>query len=521
MLGVYTLEDLIVSDESILCRHGFTLLMARRLYNALDEYIMEPELTPFELLHQNQQPQTNPSTLLRSRENYGKRNIKRQSVKQNNQKQLPGTPPTPRRQQSTNSPRILGEGYSQASNSKNDITAMQQDVSNKTYQDPISTGQVTVGDNRPFLKEEKLLSEAKKEETVVVKKEEVRNLPEAEKKGLGVNSGLKETISLNDIEINLPEANERGVEQHYMNFPQTGEDETDSLNAIETLPEANEEHHYINFPLTIDDGNDEFSFPGFENAFQENPVLERHLSMPNGLHFSDTNNSSALWMVAQYRGRSYSCPVLSYEDTYATSIENETYDDALATLRNPNPDRIEVVSSLYSFIELCKTGWKGDSIEIIQLVEKTLSNHSIDVEIVELSCHIFKYITYNLVNVENLSHAVELNSAVHSIYEAVELHTFSRKVQLNGCIALSNILRSGELVQTCLHVKHSYNTSNYMNIILFSPLVPSLSIGLASNEVLATLSSSLQQYQKDEAVILGVLSVLVTILSLGMFLFWN
>ena len=44
--------------------------------------------------------------------------------------------------------------------------------------------------------------------------------------------------------------------------------------------------------------------------------------------------------------------------------------------------------------------------------------------------------------------------------------------------------------------------------------VPSLSTRLASNEVLATLSSSLQQYQKDEAVILGVFSVLVTILSL-------
>ncbi|XP_019862431.1 PREDICTED: uncharacterized protein LOC109591066, partial [Amphimedon queenslandica] len=47
LAGIYSLEDLVHIDEAKLCRHGFTQLMAKRLYDSLDEYLAEPEeITP-------------------------------------------------------------------------------------------------------------------------------------------------------------------------------------------------------------------------------------------------------------------------------------------------------------------------------------------------------------------------------------------------------------------------------------------------------------------------------------------
>ena len=80
------MEDLVLLDEIKLSRRGFTRLMAKRLFTALDEYLLDPDeiveppsvrRRPSELIRHKPQPFTRASTLMRSQKNYGKMNLKR------------------------------------------------------------------------------------------------------------------------------------------------------------------------------------------------------------------------------------------------------------------------------------------------------------------------------------------------------------------------------------------------------------------------------------------------------------
>ena len=83
-LGVYTLEDLVEKDEAALTHHGFTQLMARRLFRSLEDYLSGPEVTPFMVVRPNRRLSTGPSIIMRSSHNYGKINKKRSSMKSKN-----------------------------------------------------------------------------------------------------------------------------------------------------------------------------------------------------------------------------------------------------------------------------------------------------------------------------------------------------------------------------------------------------------------------------------------------------
>ena len=82
--GFNTLEDLAETDEDILCSHGFTPLMARRLLAALEEYVMkqlykqEGKQLPFQLVRKGQKIDSTPTDKMKELPTYGKQNVKRQ-----------------------------------------------------------------------------------------------------------------------------------------------------------------------------------------------------------------------------------------------------------------------------------------------------------------------------------------------------------------------------------------------------------------------------------------------------------
>ena len=79
----YTLSDLLDANVEVLCDRGFTMLMARRLLNALEEYIQrhldeeEGANLPFKLVRRGQKISMGPSELMKALPTYGKQNVKR------------------------------------------------------------------------------------------------------------------------------------------------------------------------------------------------------------------------------------------------------------------------------------------------------------------------------------------------------------------------------------------------------------------------------------------------------------
>ena len=78
--GFYSVDDLIGVDVRLLGQRGFTALMAKRLINALDEYIsrhLEGPRLPFQVVRQGQKMNLHPTDSMRSMPTFGKQNVKR------------------------------------------------------------------------------------------------------------------------------------------------------------------------------------------------------------------------------------------------------------------------------------------------------------------------------------------------------------------------------------------------------------------------------------------------------------
>ncbi len=87
LAGYNSLSDLLGTEVDILCAHGFTPLMARRLLGALDEYLMrqfdrvdrdEAIRLPFELVRKGQKINSDPTEKMKALPTFGKQNVKRQ-----------------------------------------------------------------------------------------------------------------------------------------------------------------------------------------------------------------------------------------------------------------------------------------------------------------------------------------------------------------------------------------------------------------------------------------------------------
>ncbi len=82
--GYRTLSDLLDADEELLCSHGFTPIMARRLLKALDDYIRKQlerregrERNPFQLVRKGQRISSDPTEKMKGLPTFGKKNVKR------------------------------------------------------------------------------------------------------------------------------------------------------------------------------------------------------------------------------------------------------------------------------------------------------------------------------------------------------------------------------------------------------------------------------------------------------------
>ena len=82
----HTLSDLLDTSVEELCARGFTMVMARRLLNALGEYIQrhldedEGANLPFRLVRRGQKILVGPSEQMKALPTYGKQNVKRQKL---------------------------------------------------------------------------------------------------------------------------------------------------------------------------------------------------------------------------------------------------------------------------------------------------------------------------------------------------------------------------------------------------------------------------------------------------------
>ena len=83
LAGYNTLSDLLNADETTLCAHGFTPLMARRLLGALTDYIVrqldksEGVQLPFQLVRKGQKIKSDPTEKMKALPTFGKQNVKR------------------------------------------------------------------------------------------------------------------------------------------------------------------------------------------------------------------------------------------------------------------------------------------------------------------------------------------------------------------------------------------------------------------------------------------------------------
>jgi len=82
--GFNSLNDLAEADENLLCAHGFTPIMARRLLQALEEYVLrqlnkiEEKQLPFQLVRKGQKINATPTDKMKELPTYGRQNVKRQ-----------------------------------------------------------------------------------------------------------------------------------------------------------------------------------------------------------------------------------------------------------------------------------------------------------------------------------------------------------------------------------------------------------------------------------------------------------
>ncbi len=85
LAGYNALSDLLDADIEMLCAHGFTPIMARRLLRALEEYVIgslnqseEDFPLPFQLVRKGQKINSDPTEKMKAMPTYGKQNVKRQ-----------------------------------------------------------------------------------------------------------------------------------------------------------------------------------------------------------------------------------------------------------------------------------------------------------------------------------------------------------------------------------------------------------------------------------------------------------
>ena len=352
--GIYTLDDLVSSDEATLSRHGFTQLMARRLFRALISYVNDLELLESQQSSQLQCHQIRASTLLKSRDNYGKRNKRRvASVKQDSIKR-PSSPTT----------RIISVS-------------------------PPGSFSPTV---------------------------------------------LGTPVSANTIDGFIP--NDVDTDQ-MCNDPHTHSDHDDIL--VEENPTDPATLPNMNLDLVI----------LRDTLLGSATSIDHHLSLPMGLN-QLSHTKPVVSRGLGYRDKSLSCPCLLPScQTYEEG--NEPFEDTpneleeiISTLETQVArDVEELLVVLYSLLEVVKTECIGNISEVLRVISNVVQRHLHNTAVAEVSCRILKYLTVSL----NSDDSTSAMNVVKLVLHLIGYHQFNKRCQLNGCLVVNNVFRSGSVCQ--------------------------------------------------------------------------
>ena len=420
LLGIYTLEDLVHTDETRLCRHGFTQLMAKRLYDSLDEYLAEPEeitppvplrRRPSEMVRRVQMPFTRASTLMRSRKNFGKMNTKRVSVRGR-------TPPPPRKQR------------------------------------PVS---LRMPDEEKVSQEGSFLISPTHYPELLLSQDNMTPVNPASPTG-----PLSAATPINDS---------RGTAAEYDNIP----------TLIESLPPIDPNSEFDIIPSVVDGRNstssDTNATPTQTTPTEPTPIgpaqsillevpqaIERCISVPDGIHRledrleeQDREEERAVDTLSSLRGSmslSSSSPSLfgfgegREEGSPYHSQEADPVQEALDTLHDSLGQLEDVVSSMYVLLDFLKQGyWVVTHPTDLEALIKNINQFIDDLELVELGSRVMKYVTFQTLKkgASSLRLEAELSLALcQCIVNALKLYPHSQRVQFNGTQALANLVRLGK-----------------------------------------------------------------------------
>lgn len=172
--------------------------------------------------------------------------------------------------------------------------------------------------------------------------------------------------------------------------------------------------------------------------------IDHHLSLPMGLNHL-CRMEPVSWSLG-YRYKSLSCPCLLpscqtdgedaelFEDT---PNELEEILSALETQMARDVEELLVV--LYSLLAIVKTECLGNIAEVLRVISNVVQRQLHNAAVAEVSCRILKYLTVSL----NSSDSETAMSVVKLILHLIGYHQFNKRCQLNGCLVINNVFRSG------------------------------------------------------------------------------
>ena len=413
------MDDLAASDETTLSHHGFTHLMARRLFRALVSFVDEiEELEEFEERSRNQsrrqqqqdqqqktkkKSQVRTSTLLMSRDNYGKRNKRRApSIREGSVKRT-GSPvvrkisiPPP-----LYKPTVLGATANHPAGTNGD--AIVEETAEGVPMNVVANINPPAATGQPLIEEEEDF----------------------------------QLYQMDEIDGDVP------MPQH-------------ELPASSPCPP----------PRPVDDGDQNVVMSLSERFLQEMPTaMEHHLSVPFGLERTghDESNFSSWVEPAGYKDRSLSCPCIHSLDDNSLLVPEEDKPDeleeTLSALHSQEArDLEELLVLLYTLLDIVKSSCLRSIESAFGAVFNVLHHHLHNVIVVEVCCRILKYLTVNL-NLEDSSNPEVLEKMVKVVLDVIKSHPFSKRCQLNGCLVISNVFRSGIQCRTNCATRFNQSTN--------------------------------------------------------------
>ena len=346
----------------MLSQHGFTLLMARRLFQALVKFVDQLE-------SQNNHQRIRRSTLLRSSDNYGKRNKRRNP-----------------------------SFHRDPSKRVNNIVSRKISVSPLPNYKPkvISISPVDIIDG----------SQRSPIPNATIRSDEM--------------GGVDDRSSLEQI-----------VEQNIEDDIQ-GDREPSPEYIIPVSSPTNETQEDIQLLS--------------QRILQETPTnIDHHLSVPFGLDCINRDQLSSSCLDDRL-DRSLSCPCLVVlEDSAPLVTEedpNELHEIISALASHEARDVEELLILLYSLLDVIKFACFMNIEDIFSVVCSVLYRHLNNGMVAEISCRIIKYLTVNL-NHDSRSNQENLKKVVTVVLDVIKYHPFNKRCQLNCCLVINNVFRSG------------------------------------------------------------------------------